>query len=188
MRHLRYNEPRDPDLFRISKVVPDRWLDEQWPQQSHSGRQGQWRRFTTSQLARVHLLALVKNLGSFNRTCRELRHNLDFRRFCRLCSGDPAPTPCMLASFRAWFGVRGWRRLHVCVLRSLAQLHEPAALGMALVDGSDIPAAIRRTAKKKTGRLSRNGAGRRVRARERDRRRADNPSTSRGTRNTHCVC
>lgn len=188
MRYVRYDEPRDPDLLRISKVVPDRWLDEQWPQQCHSGRQGPRRRLTTSQLVRVHFLGLVKNLRSFNRSCRELRHNLDFRRFCRLRGDAPAPTPCMLASFRAWFGVRGWRRLHVCVLRSLAQLHEPSTLGMALVDGSDIPAAIRRTAKKKTGRLWRNVASRQVRARERDRKRVGNPSTSRGTRNTLCAC
>jgi hypothetical protein len=188
MRHVRYNEPRDPDLFGISKVVPDRWLDEQWPQQSHAGWQGPWRRLTTSQLVRIHLLALVKNLRSFNRTCRELRHNLDFRRFCRLRGSDTAPTPCMLASFRSWFGVRGWRRFHVCVLRSLAQIHEPAFAGVALVDGSDIPAAIRRTAKKKTGRRSKNDASRRGLAKGRDRRRADNPSSSRATRNTPCVC
>ncbi len=110
MRFVRFNEPRDPELFRISKVVPDRWIDEKWPQHRW-GRFGRWKRLRVSQIVRVHFLALLKHLSSFNCVCRELKHNIDFRRFCRLRGDDSAPTPRMLSDFRQLLGTSGWKEL-----------------------------------------------------------------------------
>ena len=151
MRYVRYNEPRDPELYKISKVIPDRWFDEHWPQRQFKGR-GRWKQFPASRLIRVHLLVLLKRLGSFNRVCRALRYNLEFRRFCRLRSNDPAPTPRMLNEFREGVGLEGWREFHLCVLGCIRQIHALSPLGVVLVDASDLPAAIRRSAKKKTDR------------------------------------
>ena len=66
MRLVRINEPKDPALLIISKVHPDRWIDDQWPRPRRQGRHRPW---ATSQVVRLHLLTLIKGLGSFNRTC-----------------------------------------------------------------------------------------------------------------------
>ena len=147
--HIRYNEPKDPELYCISKVLPDHWLDERWPQRRFIC-QGCWQSLRTSQAVRMHLLVFIKKLESFNRVCRELAHNMDFRRFCRLRSSDPAPTPKILSLFRDIFGLRGWTQLHLMLLRSVARLSTPSVAGLFMVDASDFPAAIRKTSKKKT--------------------------------------
>ena len=149
MLHVRFNSPRDPLLRAIGAVVPDRWIDDQWPQPR---RQGRWPSLSTARLVRVHLLMLLKALGSFNRTCRELQHNVDFRRFCRLRMSDHAPTAGYLAQWRATFGVDQWRALHRHLLKAVAQLFLPSALGLAIVDSTDLPAAVRRMSKKKIAR------------------------------------
>jgi len=156
MRFLRRNEPRDPQLFAISKVMPDRVLDERFPQRRGVGS-GRWREFKTSQLARMHLLTLIKGLRSFNRLCQELPHNLDFRRFCRLAPKQAPPTASCLAKFRAAFGCEGWRVLHRILLRALWQLAPASAAGIVVVDATDFPAAVRRTRKKRAICVSSNG-------------------------------
>jgi len=149
MSLMRVREPLDPELCRISKVLADRWVDERWPQR-RTRHQGRWQRLRSSQLVRVHLLALIKALGSFNRVCAELRHNNDFRRFCRLAPSDAPPAPACLAKFRARFNKQAWRDLHAMVLEALARVFAPSPLGLILIDSSDLPAAVRTTWKKKT--------------------------------------
>lgn len=148
MKYLRHNEPHDPELRRLSKVLPDRWIDEQWPQRS-SAHQGQWQRLASSQLVRVHLLTLVKRLDSFNRVCRELGHNVDWRRFCRLSPGQAAPTAKMLSVFRERIQIHGCLQIQRTLLQAVGQLQPPPALGVVLADATDLPAAIRRSSKKK---------------------------------------
>lgn len=149
MKSLRINEPKDPELFTVSKVVPDRWIDERWPMKTGSGST-RVKRLSTSQLVRVHLLALLKGLGSFNRVSRELKHNTDFRRFCRLRKKEPAPAAATLSEFRDCFGLSGWRDLHVGCIGILCALFPPPALGVCVMDSCDLPVAVRRTWKKKT--------------------------------------
>ena len=149
MLRARFNPPRDPLLHAIGSVLPDRWIDGQWPQPR---RQGRWPSLSTSRLVRVHLLMLLKALGSFNRTCRELQHNVDFRRFCRVRMLDRAPTAGYLAQWRGTFGADQWRMLHRHLLQAVARRFVPSALGLAIVDSTDLPAAVRRMSKKKTAR------------------------------------
>ena len=181
MRYLRYNEPKDPELWRISKVLPDRWLDERWPQQC-APRQGRWQGLRTSQLVRAHLLALIKRLTSFNRACRELDHNLDFRRFCRLRATDATPTAYLLSAFRERFGMAGWTALHQTVLRAVCRVKPPLATGVLLVDATDLPAAVRRTDKKKMDPHESSVAAGLGPAKGRGRRRAARRFTSTATR------
>ena len=147
MKRRRIDEPRMPDLRRFSKVIPDHWIDESWPQR-RTCRQGRRLQFRASQCVRAHWLALLKNVGSFNRLCRELEHLTDWRRFCRLRAADSTPNAECLRAFRERFGLSGWRRLHVEAIAMLRALHPPDALGVLVVDSSDLPAAVRRTSKK----------------------------------------
>jgi hypothetical protein len=133
--------------LRISKVLPDRWLDDQWPQPRRQGRRQPW---PVSQLVRVHLLALLKGLGAFNRVCRELAHNVDFRRFCRVGPRQCAPTPSCLSQFREAYGTELWPRLHRHLLSAVVALCPPSAAGLIVLDSTDLPAAVRRTSKKKS--------------------------------------
>lgn len=149
MSYIRLNEPKDPDLRRISKVVPDRWIDEQWPMKRCPGVT-RCRNLFTSQLVRIHLLSLIKRLGSFNRVSRELEHNMDFRRFCRLRNRERPPTPATLSKFRSAFGSTGWHSVHLALIGFLTEVFAPPALGIVVLDSSDLPGAVRRTWKKKT--------------------------------------
>ncbi|MCX7013027.1 MAG: transposase [Candidatus Sumerlaeota bacterium] len=183
MRFLRLREPNDPDLWRLSKVVPDDWIDEQWPQ--HGARkQGRWKEWRSSQLARAHLLALIKALGSFNRVCAELRHNGEFRRFCRVPPRRGAPRPGTLTKFRQRLGVEGWRAVHGMLVRSVAALAAPCAAGLALVDSTDLPAAVRRTWEKGGRRRERGGWATWAPGAADARRRAGSPTTSWASRST----
>ena len=181
MRFLRYNEPKDPELFQISKVMPDRWIDANWPQRRGPGK-GTWQTWRTSQFVRIHLLALVKKLGSFNRVCKELRHNIDFRRFCRLRSNDPVPSSAALSNFRGYIGLQGWQRLHAYLLGTIAELFVPSAAGIVVLDATDLPAAVRRTSKKNSVLRSRNASKQSVRLVAHVRARAASRITSLATR------
>jgi hypothetical protein len=186
MRHIRCNEPRDPELFPISKVVPDRWLDEQWPQKCSKG-QGRWQGLRTSQLVRAHLLCLLKRQGSFNRLCRELKHNIDFQRFCRLMRNEPPPTAYALSAFRTRLGQKGWLELHTYLIGVARELLSPPILSVVLIDASDMPGAIRKSGKKKMARRCRNEERTWVQAKERGRRKADNLFSLKATKSTPCM-
>lgn len=181
MKFVRINEPQDPELRVISKVVPDRWIDDAWPRPQ---RQGRHRPLATSQLIRIHLLTLIKALGSFNRTCKELGHNTDFRRFCRLRRLGPAPTPGYLTQFRDGFGSSQWSVLQRHLLGAVAQLRPPSPLGLVVLDATDLPAAVRRTSKKKTAPPWPSGSSRPEPRAGRAAARAASPITSWATRNT----
>jgi len=147
MKFLRINESRDPLLRAISMVMPDRWIDEQWPARRYPGVT-RWKRWRTSQLVRLHLLALLKRSGSFNETRRETLHNADFRRFCRLGKSDGVPTAGTLSKFRAGLGHGLWQALHAFLIRKLVALLGIPEVGLFVVDATDLPAAVRRTWKK----------------------------------------
>jgi len=186
VRHIRHNEPRDPELFPISKVVPDRWLDEQWPQKADK-RQGRWQGWRTSQLVRAHLLCLLKRQGPFNRLCRELKHNIDFQRFCRLKRNEAAPTAYALSAFRTRFGQKGWLEFHTYLIAVVTELLSPPVLSVVMVDASDMPGAVRKSGKKKRARRCRNEEKKLALAKEHGRRKADNPFSLKATKSTPCM-
>lgn len=186
MRFVRYNEPKDPELRRRSKVLPDRWVDERWPLK-RSAKQGARQDFRTSQFVRIQLLALVKGLRSFNRACRELEHHIDFRRFYRLRHDQRAPTAGTLSNFSTFFGVEGWTRRHIMLLGAVVRLSPPSPAGLVVVDSTDLPAAVRRTSKKKTCPPWPNGCGRSEPRVAPARAKADSPIISRATKSTRPV-
>jgi hypothetical protein len=143
----RLNEPKDTALLAISKVLPDRWLDDHWPMRRTQGRR---QPLSVSAMVRIHLLTLIKALGSFNAAGKELHHNLDFRRFCRLAAGQGVPTPSYLSRLREAMGLELWLALHRHLLQAAATLSVPSPAGLLVPDATDLPAAVRRTSKKKT--------------------------------------
>jgi hypothetical protein len=145
----RINEPEDPVLRRISRALPDAWIDDQWPMRRTPGVT-RWKESRTSQGVRLHLLTLIKGLGSFNAACREVARHTDFRRFCRMKPGAPSPSPGTLSKFRAEFGVDGWRRLLFFLTTLLIPSVKLSPVGVCVVDSTDLPAAVRHTWKKKT--------------------------------------
>lgn len=147
---FRIVEPKDPILNELSRVIPDRWIDEQFPQRTSSA-QGRWRGLRTSQFVRVHLLVVAKAIASFNAVCSQLRHNIDYRRFCRLAANDNAPTKRQLSDFRTAFGPWQWYQLHVYVLRTIAQLYEISPPGIVVFDACELKAAVSFCLKKSSG-------------------------------------
>lgn len=140
-RRWRIIEPKDPLLKRLSGAIPDRWIDEQYPQRAGQV-QGRWRGLRTSQLVRIHLLVAAKAVGSFNSICRELRHHIDYRRFCRLHADHRAPSARQLSDFRKDFTPYHWYMLHLQLLRIIARLHSPGPLGIVVLDATDLEAAV----------------------------------------------
>lgn len=145
----RIDEPKDPKLRQISRVIPDAWIDQEWPAKA-SPHQRRLREYRTSQLVRIHLLLLIKRIDSFNELCAELVHNRDLRRFCRLSLRVPAPVPATLSKWREQFGFLGWRKLHTHLVRLVLNTYPAAPVGVLVMDATDLPAAVRRTRKKKT--------------------------------------
>jgi hypothetical protein len=177
----RQREPQDPELLAISKVLPDRWLEDRWPQRRTQGRR---QPLPIAAMVRIHLLALIKALGSFNAACKELRHNTDFRRFCRLAPGQIVPTPSYLSRLREACGLELWHGLHRHLLKAVATLNPPSAAGLVVPDATDLPAAVRRTSKKKTNPPCRGASARRAPRVGRAAARAVNPTILWATKNT----
>lgn len=145
---MRIDEPNDPELKWVSKMIPDGWIDEQWPMKS-AWNASRCKDYRSSQLVRVHLLCLLKRLNSFNCVSRELAHNMDYRRFCRLRAKDPVPVAATLTKFRQQFRCSGWWKLHEHLVRCAVQCFGIFPFGIIVADATDLPATIRRTWKKK---------------------------------------
>ena len=178
-RHL--TEPKDPALFAISKALPDLWLVDRWPTRRTQGRRPP---LAVATMVRIHLLSLIKALGSFNAACRELAHNVDFRRFCRVGPGQNVPTPSYLSRLREALGLELWRELHRHLLATVVTLAPPSPAGLLVTDATDLPAAVRRTSKKKTSRRWRGASGRPARRTARVQAKAASPTILSATKST----
>lgn len=180
----RQKEPKDPELFTISRVLPDRWVEDRWPQRRTQGRR---QPLAVACVVRIHLLALIKGLGSFNAACKELRHNTDYRRFCRLAGREVVPTASYLSRLRESLGLELWHGLHRHLLKAVATLNPPSAAGLVVPDATDLMAAVRRTSKKKTSPACRGAFVRPGRRVGRAAAKAANPIILWATKSTACM-
>lgn len=69
----------DPFLERISEVIPNDEIDERL---SNFRSRGRPKKFKPSQLYCSHLLALLKQIPSFNKVCEQLKIQRALRDFC----------------------------------------------------------------------------------------------------------
>lgn len=125
-------------LELLSPFVPDDYLDQGWPRRQTGGRHYG---FSTAQLWRVHLLALITPVHSLNLLVRLLPEQKAWRRFAHLPNQAHVPDVRMLHTFREQVGVVGLRQINAQLLEPLLEklpFTEPA---MALIDATDLPAS-----------------------------------------------
>jgi hypothetical protein len=125
-------------LELLSPFVPDDYLNEQWPRLKTGGRR---HHFSAAQLWRLHLLALLTPVHSFNLLVRLLPEQKAWRCFARLRRLDQLPDVRMMNAFREEVGVRGLRQINSHLLDPLLEHLDPTQPAIALIDATDLPAA-----------------------------------------------
>ena len=130
----------DPELERLSKVIPDAALDEFFPS-NYPGKRGRPFALFTSQYFRIHLLALVKGITSFNRLCAELRYNPGYRRFCKIKSIDKVPASKTLSDFRSQTGPEAFALINDLLLERLFSMIVLPEVAVAVPDSTDLEAS-----------------------------------------------
>lgn len=125
-------------LERLTPFVPDDYLNERWPRLKTGGRR---HHFSAAQLWRLHLLALITPVHSFNLLVRMLPEQKAWRCFARLRNLAQLPDVRMLNAFRDEVGVCGLRQVNSHLLEPLLEKLDPARPALALIDATDLPAA-----------------------------------------------
>jgi hypothetical protein len=125
-------------LELLSPFVPDDYLDERWPRFKTGGRRYGFR---ASQLWRLHLLALITPVRSFNLLVRMLPEQKAWRRFAHLASQEHVPDVRMMNTFREHLGVDGFRQVNGVLLGPIIQRVDLSKGAAALMDATDLPAS-----------------------------------------------
>jgi hypothetical protein len=125
-------------LEKLSVYLDDSWINERLPSQRGPGRR---RSFSSSQLLRVLLLALLTPAHSFNLLLKLLPENRAWRKFARLPNQRELPDAKMLHQFRSRLDLIQLRQLNAHLLRPLLQQMEPTRKTLAIIDATDLPAA-----------------------------------------------
>lgn len=110
--------------------------------------------FSSAQLFRVSLLALLTPARSYNLLVKLLPENRAWRRFARLPNRFKIPDAKMLHEFRARLSVASLRQINGHLLRPLLDRLDPSRKTVAIMDSTDLAAA----AFKKTSPVGRRGA------------------------------
>jgi hypothetical protein len=132
-------------LERLTIFVPDEFINQHWPVPRRPGPR--WR-FSTAQLWRVHLLALLTGGRSFNAIQRSLSDQRMFRRFAHLPNERTVPDVRMLHEFRCRLGAGGLRAINDHLSSQILLTAPLRDKTVALIDATDLPASTRD--KKKT--------------------------------------
>jgi hypothetical protein len=166
-------------LDTLSAFVPDQFINTLLAGRSHPGRRHY---FSSAQLWRIHLLALLTPAHSFNALVRLLPEQRAWRRFARISNRWRTPDVRMLHEFRTRAGVGGLRIINEHLAKTALAFLPTDGKTVAIIDATDLPAA---TADKKkieeTGR--RNGQPWAL-----GRSRPDTPASLSVIKSTRCVC
>ena len=122
----------------LSPFVPDDYLDQHWPHLKTGGRRYG---FSASQLWRLHLLALITPVHSFNLLVRMLPEQRAWRRFARIRSQEHVPDVRIMNAFREKLGVAGLRQVNGELLEPIITSVEWRQGAAALIDATDLPAS-----------------------------------------------
>ena len=125
-------------LEKLSPHLNDDWINQLLPPQRGAGRR---RAFSSAQLLRVLLLALLTPAHRFNLLLKLLPENRAWRKFARLPNQRELPDAKMLHQFRDRLDLIGLRRLNAHLLRPLLEQLDPARKTLAIIDATDLPAA-----------------------------------------------
>jgi len=125
-------------LRELSPHVPDDFINQLLPRSRGRGRR---RRFSPAQLWRLHQLAVLSPVHSFNLLVQMLPEQKDWRSFAHLPNRHAIPDVWMLNQFRACMGVSGFRQINQHLLEPLLPKGTEGTVSVALIDATDLPAS-----------------------------------------------
>lgn len=125
-------------LNQVSAFVPDDFINQLLPPHRGRGRRSYW---SSAQLYRLMLLALLTPAHSFNLMLALLPQQRAWRKFARLANRYRLPVASQLHEFREAAGVGGLRRINEHLLGPLLESFSPERVSVALIDATDLPAA-----------------------------------------------
>ena len=137
----------DPKLEQISPLIPDEEINFLFPFRKFN-TQGRRRKFKTSQLYRAHILAMLKGIPSFNKSCRELKTRRSFRDFCLFKNKKSTPPKRMLSEFRDHLKPSGFEKIAHWIAANFLKVISLPDLHVAIPDATDMPAHCSGFAKK----------------------------------------
>lgn len=167
-------------LDLLDPHIPDDFINTRWPRRPARGPRP---KFSSAQLWRLHLLALLTPVHAFNLLLACLPEQRRWRAFAHLRNQRELPDARMLHEFRQDLGVGGLRQINDGLRQDLIEHAAGWDQTVALIDATDLPAACRGFKKKKPV-LIRLTTRRSADARSR----LDKAAASSATRNTPCVC
>jgi hypothetical protein len=126
-------------LERLSPFIDDALINELIPRRLGPGRPNH---FSSAQLFRVLLLALLTPTHSFNLLVALLPENRAWRKFAHLPNQRTLPDAKMLHQFRARLDLHCLRRINASLLKPLLAELDPALRPLAIMDSTDVPAAV----------------------------------------------
>jgi len=129
----------DPILEKISPHIPDDEIDFLFPFRSFE-TQGRLRAFKTSQLYRAHILAMIKEITSFNKLCAEFKFRRSFRDFCRFKNKRLTPTNRILSEFRGYLKPSGFEEITRLITLIFLHTVKLPVIKVAVPDATDMPA------------------------------------------------
>jgi len=125
-------------LQRLSGYIPDDLINSLFACQYGPGRRP---RFSPAQLFRVHLLALITPVHSFNLLLAVLPEQRSWRSFARLRNQFCVPDVRMLHDFRTHLDLSKLRCINEYLLKPLLEQTARFPKTVALIDSTDLPAA-----------------------------------------------
>ena len=125
-------------LKELSDFVPDDFINQLCPLRRGQGRRRLW---SSAQLFRLLLLALLTPAHSFNLLIELLPEQRDWRRFARLPNRQRVPAASILHEFRERLGVGSLRGINAHLLQPLLAGLCPERKTVGLIDSTDLPAA-----------------------------------------------
>ena len=137
-------------LEQLTDHIQDEWISELLPRRWGPGRPSA---FSSAQLFRVSLLALLTPARSFNLLVKLLPESRSWRRFARLPNRFKIPDAKMLHQFRDRLSLASLRQINGKLLRPLLEQLDPSRKTVAIMDSTDLAAA----AFKKTSPVGRRG-------------------------------
>jgi hypothetical protein len=125
-------------LDLLDAHIPDAFINQHWNIRPARGPRCQ---FSAAQLWRVHLLALLTPVHSFNLLSTMLPEQRAWRGFARLRHRHRVPDVRILHAFRQQVGVTGLRQINEVILQPLIETANRWENATALIDATDLPAA-----------------------------------------------
>ncbi|TET93489.1 MAG: transposase [Desulfobacteraceae bacterium] len=129
----------DPILEKISPHIPDDEIDFLFPFRNFD-TQGRLRAFKTSQLYRAHILAMIKEITSFNKLRAEFKSRRSFRDFCRFKNKGLTPTNRILSEFRGYLKPSGFEEITRLITLIFLHTVKLPVIKVAVPDATDMPA------------------------------------------------